>query len=81
MPDLPLTSRALAYHNRGVNLIAEHGKILAFMGRKKRKDPAAVKLGKAGAKARSLKLTKEERSELARNAARARWDKRKTKGA
>ncbi|NQT35847.1 MAG: hypothetical protein HQ581_00070 [Planctomycetes bacterium] len=41
------------------------------------KNPAAVALGrlggKKGGKARAAKLTKEERSEIARKAARARW--------
>jgi len=42
------------------------------------KDPAAVELGRKGGlkggKARAEKLTAEERSEIARKAARARWD-------
>ena len=42
------------------------------------KNPAAVALGrlggKKGGKARAAKLTKEQRSEIARKAARARWD-------
>lgn len=41
------------------------------------KNPAAVALGrlggKKGGKARAAKLTKEERSEIARKAAKARW--------
>jgi len=41
------------------------------------KNPAAVALGrlggKKGGKARAAKLTKEQRSEIARKAARARW--------
>jgi hypothetical protein len=41
------------------------------------KDPAAVELGRRGGlkggKARAAKLTAEERSEIARKAARARW--------
>jgi hypothetical protein len=45
------------------------------------KDPAAVELGrrggKKGGKARAAKMTSEERSESARKAARARWDKRR----
>jgi len=44
------------------------------------KNPAAVALGrlggKKGGKARAAKLTKEERSEIAKNAARARWGNR-----
>lgn len=43
------------------------------------KDPAAVSLGRKGGlkggKARAAKLTDEERSEAARNAARARWNR------
>lgn len=43
------------------------------------KDPAAVALGRKGGlkggKARAAKLTKEQRSESARKAARARWSK------
>lgn len=43
------------------------------------KDPAAVALGrkggKKGGKARAVKLTPERRSEIARLAARARWEK------
>jgi hypothetical protein len=45
------------------------------------KNPAAVALGKLGAskggKARAEKLTSEQRSEIARKAAKARWDKRR----
>jgi hypothetical protein len=44
-----------------------------------KKDPAAVALGRKGGKkggpARAAKLTAEERSEIARKAVRARWDK------
>jgi hypothetical protein len=39
----------------------------------RRKNPAAVALGKRGAKARLTKLTPEKRSEVARTAAAARW--------
>jgi hypothetical protein len=43
------------------------------------KNPAAVALGKLGGKkggpARAAKLSKKERSEIARRAARARWSK------
>jgi len=45
------------------------------------KDPAAVALGRKGGlkggKARAAKMTPEERSEAARKAAKARWDKPK----
>ena len=46
------------------------------------KNPAAVALGRLGGqkggKARAAKLTKEQRSEIARKAARARWEKTDT---
>jgi hypothetical protein len=38
------------------------------------KDPAAVALGKKGGRARANKLTPEERSEIAKKAAKARWE-------
>jgi hypothetical protein len=45
------------------------------------KDPIAVELGRRGGlkggKARAAKLTAEERSEIAKKAAAARWQKRK----
>jgi len=47
----------------------------------KRKNPAAVALGKRGAKARMKKLTPEKRSEVARTAVTARWKKAKRKPA
>ena len=37
------------------------------------KNKAAVELGKMGGKARAAKLTAEQRSEIAKNAAKARW--------
>jgi len=43
----------------------------------KKKNPAAVALGKRGAKARMKKLTPEKRSEVARHAVQARWAKAK----
>lgn len=39
----------------------------------KRKNPAAVALGRLGAKARLTKLTAEQRADVARKAAVARW--------
>src|SRR5580704_7764736 len=48
---------------------------------KRRKDPAAVELGRKGGKkggpARAASLTREQRSESARKAVRARWAKAK----
>jgi hypothetical protein len=42
----------------------------------KKKNPAAVALGKRGGKARLTKMTPEERTEVARKAATARWSQR-----
>lgn len=39
------------------------------------KDPAAMALGSKGGKARASKLTPEQRKEIARKAAAARWSK------
>ncbi len=48
------------------------------MERKKQKDPHAVHLGHLGGKARLEKLTSEQRREIARKAARARWAKKES---
>jgi hypothetical protein len=45
--------------------------------RKKEKDPHAVHLGKLGGNARKRKLTADQRREIARKAAQARWAKAK----
>jgi hypothetical protein len=42
----------------------------------KKKNPAAVELGRRGGKTSAKKLTEEERKEKARKAAQARWTKR-----
>jgi len=47
----------------------------------KKKNPAAVQLGRRGAKARMTKLSPEHRSEVARTAVNARWAKAKKKPA
>jgi hypothetical protein len=51
------------------------------MPRKRKKNPHAVALSKLGARkggiVRSARMTAEERSESARTAAKARWDKKK----
>lgn len=39
----------------------------------KKKDPAAVSLGKKGGRARTQQMTPEQRRDLARKAAQARW--------
>lgn len=39
------------------------------------KDPAAVSMGRKGGKARASKLSKEERSAIAKKAAAKRWSK------
>ena len=41
----------------------------------KEKNAAAVEMGRKGGKARALKLSKEKRSEIARKAAKKRWNK------
>jgi hypothetical protein len=43
----------------------------------KRKNPAAVALGKRGGKARMKKMTAKQRSDVAKTAAQARWAKKK----
>jgi len=50
------------------------------MSKKNGKDPRAVALGRRGGKARIHKLTPEQRTEIARKAARSRWSKAKVKG-
>jgi hypothetical protein len=47
------------------------------MAKKKEKDPHAVYLGQLGGKARKRKLTREQRAQIARKAAQARWAKKK----
>jgi hypothetical protein len=47
------------------------------MTKKKDKDPHAVYLGQLGGNARKRKLTREQRKEIARKAAHARWAKKK----
>ena len=47
---------------------------------KRDKDPNAVALGRRGGKARIIKLTPEQRSEIAQKAAKARWSKGNGKG-
>jgi len=45
----------------------------------KRKNPAAVALGKKGGRARRKSLTKEQRSAIARKAALAMWKQKRAK--
>ena len=49
------------------------------MTKKREKNPYAVRLGQLGGKARSEKLTAEERRTIARKAAQARWEKQRKK--
>ena len=55
--------------------------MLAKLKKEIEKNPAAVALGRLGGKkggpARARKLSAEERSEIARRASRARWDREK----
>ncbi len=55
-------------------------KRIVFIMVVKRKNPAAVALGRRGGKARLKKMTAEERSRIARLAVQARWAKHKGKG-
>jgi hypothetical protein len=56
--------------------------VVLSMGKGKEKNPHAAALGRLGGKARKKKLTAEQRAEIARKAANARWakDREKTKG-
>jgi len=45
-----------------------------------KKDPAAMKLGRKGGKARAANLTPDERSASARKASQARWARQKGQG-
>lgn len=45
----------------------------------KKKSLSASEMGKMGAQARMKKLTAERRKEIAKKAAKARWDKKKKK--
>lgn len=60
-------------------VMPDYSSYYSFMAEEK--NPAAVELGRLGGlkggKARAAKLTKEERSEIARKAARARWAKKR----
>jgi hypothetical protein len=49
------------------------------MTKKKSKDPHAVHLGRLGGQARAERLTSEQRREIAKKAAQARWSKKKEK--
>jgi len=46
------------------------------MKRDSKKDPHAVALGRKGGNSRASKLTSEQRREIARQAAKARWAKK-----
>lgn len=65
---------------RDLNLLAVSIVSEATKSNEDGKNPAAVALGRLGGKkggpARAKKLTKKERSEIARRAAKARWSKR-----
>jgi hypothetical protein len=59
--------------------LAEEKKPIQFSARPKKKNPAAVALGKLGGqkggRARAAKLSPEERKSIAQRAAKARWAK------
>jgi hypothetical protein len=64
-------------------LLQERSRIIAAMPRPKKKNPAAVALGRKGGKkggpARAASMTAEERSESARRAVAARWERYREK--
>lgn len=79
-----MPNRSRKKRPRDVNQLA-HAVVAESLGEgepepEDRRDPAAVELGRKGGlkggKARAAKMTKKERSEAARKAARARWKKR-----
>lgn len=53
------------------------GEIEENIDDKPAKSVAAVELGRLGGKARADKLSKKQRAQIARNAAKARWSKRR----
>ena len=53
---------------------------LSIMLMAKKKNPAAVALGRKGGKARKKALTQEQLSDAARKAVQARWAKQKPEG-
>jgi hypothetical protein len=63
----------------GGTLVATPAKPIQFPSRPKKKNPAAVALGKLGGRkggrARAAKLSSEERKAIAQHAAKARWAK------
>ena len=63
------------------SLLAMRMRLRYYLYMSEEKDPSAVELGrcggKKGGKARAAKMTPEERSESARKAAKARWDKKR----
>jgi len=66
---------ALSMSRGGILLSAKNSCKLLSMPKKK--NPAAVALGRRGAKKRNERLTAEQRSEIARKAVQARWEKAK----
>jgi hypothetical protein len=54
--------------------------VLMKRGKPKPKDPGAVRLGRKGGLARLRTMSPEQRSEIARQAANARWGKKQTGG-
>ena len=57
---------------RSFNIVQE------AIGEENEKNSAAVSLGRRGGKARASAMTKKQRSEAAKKAARTRWDKEKS---
>jgi hypothetical protein len=67
----------------GTCFVPERSRIISDMPRPKKKNPAAVALGRKGGKrggpARAASMTAEQRSESARQAVMARWARYKEK--
>lgn len=72
-----MTIRSALYDVKGYLRSAPYA-ILPVMAKKK--NPAAVALGRKGGKARWSKVTKAERTEIARKVIAARWAKRADPG-
>ncbi len=75
---LPLSIYYAVSICQDVQLISIHAAMYIEVMRRKKKNPAAVTLGSMGGKARAKKLSPERRREIARNAIRARWGRRKS---
>lgn len=67
----------VVFHSPALTLHSAVHTIRDMNQKRKRKNPAAVALGRRGGARSRINLTPEERTALARKAAAARWEKRK----